>query len=111
MLLGCVFFPAPGAPTLHPRCFLTATVRRFRRLRDDAYLLGNGLTLADLHGVCGLAPVIALLPFDFPKVEDWLLGLGSSTVVGQKACRKKCMHRYRYVQLSIHIIFYIRIYT
>lgn len=36
-----------------------------------AYLVGTELSLADLHGVCGLAPAMALLPFSFPKVEAW----------------------------------------
>ncbi|CAL1149286.1 unnamed protein product, partial [Cladocopium goreaui] len=48
------------------------TFSEFLEGSSDAYLVGNDLTLADLYGVCGLAPVMALLPFDFPKVEDWL---------------------------------------
>eukprot|EP00435_Cladocopium_sp_Y103_P002497 s896_g1.t1 len=48
------------------------TFSEFLEGSNDAYLVGNELTLADLYGVCRLAPVMALLPFDFPKVEDWL---------------------------------------
>ena len=44
----------------------------------DTYLVGNDFTLADLHGVCGLAPALALLPFNFPKVEEWFLGQKTS---------------------------------
>jgi len=46
--------------------------------------VGNDLTLADLYGVCGLAPVMALLPFDFPKVEDWLLGVVAPTLMDRR---------------------------
>jgi hypothetical protein len=67
--------------------------------------VGNDLTLADLYGVCGLAPVMALLPFDFPKVEDWLLGVVAPTLMDR---RLAVYIIYVYVYIYIIHTYYIR---
>lgn len=80
-----MFIPAPVVNVAPPVVKPTApNGRRWARALGDAYLVGNDLTLADLYGVCGLAPVMALLPFDFPKVEDWLLGVVAPTLMDRR---------------------------